>query len=426
MIQSIFIKNFKAFTKETIPVDSINILIGENDSGKTSVLQALDVLFNQEKVDKNFVREIGQPVEIGILINNSFLKKVYKGTTYKESLDDFVGDMTILQRYRYIYIPINSYDPKSLISQLATAKAIENTRPELLEEIKSISQDSISQVINSIDRELLIINGERTTLTGLEALKYDASIKFNVQSEGVPIESRGSGFQKNLMYALLVGNDYENVILGIDEIENSFSVTNCASLIQEIRNKIGQSLITTHSVKVLEISGGSRVIPIYGNASSRTLAKLLATLDDTNNKRFILVEGKFDVPWIERCILLLGRTSDFIVIPSGGQNNTDNIKRQLENEGKACIIIRDGDTNGENALLRECIELYTPLEAVNSTLNLNLTEIPMSKESFFNSAIIDNVRNDDSVKRILSIHVGDFLTIDNDLVQEVSNFITNI
>ena len=65
MIEQIFIKNFKAFEKETIPIENHNILIGENDSGKSTILQALDIFFNQEKIDKNFIRDITIPVEIG-------------------------------------------------------------------------------------------------------------------------------------------------------------------------------------------------------------------------------------------------------------------------------------------------------------------------------------------------------------------------
>ena len=76
MIEQIYIKNFKAFEKMSIPIDKHNILNGENDAGKSTVLQALDIFFNQEKVDKSFVRDLTQPVEIGILVNKNFYKKI--------------------------------------------------------------------------------------------------------------------------------------------------------------------------------------------------------------------------------------------------------------------------------------------------------------------------------------------------------------
>lgn len=83
MFTQIYIKNFKAFSKETIPIEKHNIIIGENDAGKSTILQALDVFFNQEKVEKIFVRDTSIPVEIGVLFNNKFYKKTYSGAAYK-------------------------------------------------------------------------------------------------------------------------------------------------------------------------------------------------------------------------------------------------------------------------------------------------------------------------------------------------------
>lgn len=52
MIKAIFIKNFKAYEKSTINLFENNIFIGENDSGKSTILQAMDVFFNQDSIDK--------------------------------------------------------------------------------------------------------------------------------------------------------------------------------------------------------------------------------------------------------------------------------------------------------------------------------------------------------------------------------------
>lgn len=249
MIEQIFIKNFKAFEKETIPIEKHNILIGENDSGKSTILQALDIFFNQEKIDKNFIRDITIPVEIGILVNRKFYKKTYSPSTFKGQVT--IGDISELSNLRYIYIPINSYEPSKLINQLAIAKTITNTPQEIIEQLKQISQNSIDEVISGIDEDLIIINSQNTQLIGEEGFKYEGALKFGVNANGIPIEARGSGFQKNLIYALLVGNTYENVILGIDEIENSFSINNCQNIIRELQIKLGQTIFSSHSKKVV-------------------------------------------------------------------------------------------------------------------------------------------------------------------------------
>ena len=420
MIEQIYIKNFKAFERMSIPLDKHNILIGENDAGKSTVLQALDIFFNQEKVDKSFVRDITQPVEIGILVNKKFYKKIYTPSSYK--LNSYSDNIFDIDNLRYIYIPVSAYDPKQLITQLAIAKTLSNTREELLNELKTTLQNSINEVIDGVDNELIIVNNENTTIVGEQALKYDAAIKFNVSSNGIPIEARGSGFQKNLMYALLVGNNYDNVIVGIDEIENSFSVNNCQNMISELQNKIGQTILTTHSKKIMEVRNMANIIPLYTN-NYKTLSELLSCLDNTEEKKYLLVEGKYDLPWFKKAINLLGKDSDYILLPAGGESNADNLKVELENLGKNCLIIKDGDTNDDNCLQKDCIELYAPLDSINNILGITLDKIPQTKEEFFQETTIDGVRNEDSVKRILATRVAEFLDMDNDFINEVKNLL---
>ncbi len=420
MIEQIYIKNFKAFEKETIPIEKHNIIIGENDAGKSTILQALDIFFNQEKIDKVFVRDTSLPVEIGILFNNNFYKKIYSGASYK--LSSQPENISNLDYFRYIYIPVSVYDPKNILNQLAISKALSTTPSELIDKLKEIVQKSVDDVIESIDSELLIINDEKTDIVGKEAFKYDAAIKYSITSDGIPVEARGSGFQKNLMYALLVGNSYDNVILGIDEIENSFSINNCNNMIKELQSKIGQTLISTHSVTVLEVSNDSNTIPLYTDKYDN-ISKLLDALDSTDSKIYLLVEGKFDLPWYKKSLSLLGVLSNYILLPAGGESNAESLKKALEAHGKKCIIIKDGDTNDECSIQKDCIELYVPLSDLNRILNVNLTKVPNNKKDFFDQTVIEEERNEDSVKRILASHVDEFLKQDNPLITEVAQFL---
>lgn len=102
MIESIFIKNFKKFDRKTIKIDQHNIFVGENDSGKSTILQALDIFFNQEKIDKVYVKSQGDPVEIGIRYNGNMYKKTYSTASYK--LTNSSGNIDDLSNIKYIYI----------------------------------------------------------------------------------------------------------------------------------------------------------------------------------------------------------------------------------------------------------------------------------------------------------------------------------
>lgn len=422
MIESIFIRNFKKYDRKTIKIEKHNIIIGENDSGKSTILQALDIFFNQEKIDKSYVRNIGEPVEIGIRYKETFYKKVYSGATYK--LTESSDNIDDLNNIKYIYIPAGKYDVTEMVQQLSIAKVLENTKEELISELKKISQESINQVISGIDRDFMVLNNETTNLIGEEKFSYNSSLKFGIKSDGVAVEARGAGFQKNLLYALLIGNQYNNVILGIDEIENSFSINNAKNMIRKIHERIGQTLITTHSSQILKARNNANIYPLFIE-NNTSLIQLLESLDNTENKNYVLVEGPYDLNWVKTAINLLGKSNDYIVLPSGGCGNIDHLSRELESYNKKCYLIKDGDTNEEKSLSKDCIELYAPLEAINNILDLELDHIPESKDDFFDLTTIENVRNKDTVKEKISKHINEYLTIDNPLVAEINSLISD-
>lgn len=432
MITSIFIKNFKAYEKRTIKIYNHNIIIGENDCGKTTMLEALDIFFNDDKVNKAFVRNIEENVEIGIYVNNEnfpegvFLKKIYSPATYKEKVNERIGDFQAIDNMKYIYLKASINDPLKIVSDLSIAKALANTPLEVIQQIKTISQEAVNSVISSIDNELLVINNEnQTNIIGEQNFKYDAGIKFDVKSNNIPIEARGLGFQKNLVYALLTGSNYDNVILGIDEVENSISVNNTNQLLQKVQEKFPQTLITTHSKKVVEVRNKAEIIAVY-NEDVNSLTELLLALDDTDNKKYLLLEGKYDLPWYSRVLFLLGVRSEYIVIPSGGEGNIRSLKNALVLEGKNCIAITDGDVETDTCLEKDCIELYVPLETLNSMFSLNLTSVPNNKNDFFAATIIEGLMNEETVKDKLSQKVDEFLDLDNELIGEIRNILNLI
>lgn len=424
LLESIFIKNYKAFEKDTFVFEKDNLLIGENDSGKSTILQALDVFFNQEKVDKIFVRNQNENVKIGIMFNGKYYFKEYSGTSYKVSnQSDNISD---LEGIKYIYIPASTYDVKKLITQLAVAKALSMTDEETINKLKEISNCAVSEVLSTIDKDLIVVDNTKTEIEGKEDLKYDKALSFVVNSNGIPIESRGSGYQKNLMYALLIGNTYENVILGIDEIENSLSINNAQRIINELQNKMGQTLLSTHSKRIMETIGNSivNIIPLYTN-NDKSLYELLDALDSADKKVFIIVEGKYDLPWYKKVVTLLNKNDKYIVLPGGGSSDIKVLKNELEKLGKKCICISDGDTYEQYKISKDCIELYTPLDDLNNILNINLSKVPENKLDFFNEPITNKERNENNVKRLLSSKVNVFLREDNPLVDEINKLLEN-
>ena len=426
IIKSIFIKNFKAFQKETIPIYENSLILGENDSGKSTVLEALDIFFNQEKIEKVFVRDQNQSVEIGILVSDSgalkFIKKTYPSKTFKSPIVE--GDINALSQVKYVFLPSEMVDVKKLISDLAVSKTINSLSGSTLNDLQTKMEQGVSEVLDSIDGDLLVIDRHATSFVSESALKLDAAFKYAISSNGVPLEGRGSGYKKTVTYSLLTKSEYDNVIIGIDEIENSLSINNACDLMKVVKDKFMQSLITTHSTAIVSCSSSDSLVPIV-SSSGKTLTDLIEKLGNVDNQTFVLVEGKYDVSWINKTISLLGLSNQFVVIPCGGHGNIDNVFNELTAKGRSCKSIKDGDSGDLScSLSKECIELFVPLVTYNSLFGINVASVPSDKASFFDTAINGiQDRSEDWVKNVIADNVNDFLDISNPIVVEIKTLL---
>ena len=65
MLKSIKIKNFRSLKNFNMEFNSgLNVIIGENDAGKTSLIDSLKILFSKKKIDMNDFNEVENPVTI--------------------------------------------------------------------------------------------------------------------------------------------------------------------------------------------------------------------------------------------------------------------------------------------------------------------------------------------------------------------------
>lgn len=426
MIEKIVIKNFKAYENEEIILNSCNnIFIGENDCGKSTILQALDAFFNSEKIDSKLVRNSEEDVIIGVLFNvnsnRNFVKKIFKKRTYK--LESVVGDFDY-SNLMYIYIPTNAPDVKKLINDLALSKTMQNISSDIKQSILDVAEISVGNVLATIDPNMIVVDST-TNFAADSQLKLESAIKFDISTNGISLEGRGSGFHKNVVYALLTGGYYENVIIAIDEIENSLSINNAKTLLNIFKERFLQTLITTHSTSIVKVCDEYELYPILTN-NAKTICELYSSLGG-DEAIYILVEGKTDISWVKKSVELSNVDGNFIVIPCGGHLNIPFTRQELESNGYICKIIKDGDSGDvENSLNLDCIELYTPIDIINVLFNLQLTELPREKTSFFDILKANDPNLSESyIKNMISAKVSSFLTIGNPIVNEIKNLIIN-
>ena len=62
------------------------------------------------------------------------------------------------------------------------------------------------------------------------------------------------------------------------------------------------------------------------NAGANEIANVENNVaDNTENKIYVLVEGPYDLNWVKTSINLLGKSNEFIVLPSGGCGNINHL-----------------------------------------------------------------------------------------------------
>ena len=73
MIKSIHIKNFRSHIDFEMEFNKgLNVIIGENDAGKTTLIDSLKILFGNKKIDINDYNQLDSPVTIELSESDYF------------------------------------------------------------------------------------------------------------------------------------------------------------------------------------------------------------------------------------------------------------------------------------------------------------------------------------------------------------------
>ena len=70
-LQEIEIENYKCLNNKGMPLklNDLNILIGENDSGKTSLLEVIEIIFTQKEIKKSMFYDTNKDLLIKAKLN---------------------------------------------------------------------------------------------------------------------------------------------------------------------------------------------------------------------------------------------------------------------------------------------------------------------------------------------------------------------
>lgn len=292
-IKQIQIKNFRSIVNSTISADNINIFVGLNDAGKSNVLKALNLFFNEETepgvafdfendyskfatVRKNKAKEISIIVTFSIPSNfrdneDVVWKKVWRhdglySDNFKElSFSPYSKVPTLIKRVKYKYVPAvksNNYF-KLLLSDLYISIAQE-VNGELNEKAKeySISLNSFTHRISEIVEENIGIKSGLTMPSNqAEIFKKLIFVTNDDSGNDIDLSFRGDGIKAMHIPAILKYiSEHDNQasgmrtvpythIWGYEEPENGVELRKCFELSSELYNYSYsiQQFITTHS-----------------------------------------------------------------------------------------------------------------------------------------------------------------------------------
>ena len=291
-IQRVHVKNFRSLVDETIELSDYNFFVGKNDSGKSNVLKALNLFFNN-KTDFNTpydfdcdyskfakrgakqAREI--TISLDIVIPDTFMEKGVKTWTkvwraegvHSDNFDSlFKGGskgFTLLNRIQYMYIPAvksNEYF-KFLLSEvyLSMTKTANSALKELntkySKQLQALTSDLSQQLkdvlrLNSaiqMPQDLNILFRDLTFLTSDEYVK---GVDLNHRGDGIKarhIPSILRYMQQNIEKNKLKNSISHSFIWGFEEPENGVEYLSCFEMADELYSyrKECQMLITTHS-----------------------------------------------------------------------------------------------------------------------------------------------------------------------------------
>lgn len=307
-IEQMKIKGFKKLNDFTIPFNkNINVLIGENEAGKSTILEAIDIVLNQkifnsagnsEKYFNNFITnqykespkiETLPKIEIEIFFSDdddsldyeyfngfhssaaplpkSGIKFTYKfDENYRELLesiydggfdenfiptDYYIAEWITFAGRKYInkkspmknVLIDNSIRKNSLFDSYS--KRIFNNNIDMANR-QNLSYQFRKNIQNFIDKNTEQLNIKEYSF-GIDEDKTILENLLDLKSDGVSIQNKGKGKENLIKTEIALEVDSDLILL--EEPENHLSYINTRKLIKDIQNMCdgAQLIVTTHN-----------------------------------------------------------------------------------------------------------------------------------------------------------------------------------
>jgi len=303
-ISKIELRKFRSIEKCSIELNDINAIVGQNNSGKSAIIRALNCFFNFQKEEINFIQgkhhynmsstptitltfseyssefndySDGETLNIQQtykLSNKKVIYKYKKNGTYVNAPDALLD--LINQKISFVYIPPDrtatelKWEEDSLIKELIEEYLKNETarRDNLTPKFKQATEHLEKGVLNKIGRELEKFYSLKKNFTytlGFNSTSnYTAflnNIEIFIEEFGIKhnLDDCGTGLQSVTIiafYRVLAKLKGKHIILGLEEPETNLHPQAQRELINSIKNtspdEYTQVLLTTHSTVIVD------------------------------------------------------------------------------------------------------------------------------------------------------------------------------
>lgn len=232
LIKSVYLENFRGYREKTIvEFNNMTCLIGKNDVGKSTILEALDIFFND---GKNIVKSDAMDLNIG-----SDSDEFYIGVIFKDFPKEFIVDTTVPTTLEEEYL----LNKDGYLEIKKVYKNGKNTATYLIANyptnsvLETIHLDTHKELKEKLNEYQLSVEDKRKSSLLRKALINNFDIK-ELQTKELPIDKEGTkqiwkSVERYFPLFELFQSDRKNVDQD-NEIQNPMKL-----LIKEILKKDG-------------------------------------------------------------------------------------------------------------------------------------------------------------------------------------------
>ena len=311
MIKHVTIKNFKGINSLEITPKKFNVLVGRNNTGKTSILEAISVCINSDLI-KNLFENKYQNSIINYLSDNSSIKiekednKVKKLSLRRATPEQILN---LLKNDLSDFFSKKGKLPRKFDKNIAIERIIKDLDKD---KIYQTSLDSIVALVNYSDRQILLPGKLYENLLTDALYELDDIYKHKKVKDSTARSSKetliDSIWGNVEMFSMLryfnkplnknpFGIDKKNNITFIKDTLNSFkSINTSEKLALQLENMIKHDNIIPNLTRfnfhslVLDTEDGSKEIPIESMGDGfKSLIYILTRLYE-NESNIILIE----------------------------------------------------------------------------------------------------------------------------------------